>query len=85
MDVRVKLEGLGLGQSYIQLNVYNLFNQLYVGGFGGNLNQNLTFCPVPTATGTCQGAIAGSAVYGSVPNVQIGAPRTVSGTVVFKF
>ena len=85
MDVRVKLEGLGLGQSYIQLNVYNLFNQLYVGGFGGNLNQNLTFCPVPTATGTCQGAIAGSAIYGSVPNVQIGAPRTVSGTVVFKF
>ena len=74
MDVRVKLEGLGLGQSYFQVNVYNLFDQMYVGGFGGNLNQNLTY----TAT-------SGVAAYGSVPNVQIGAPRTVSATVVFKF
>ena len=74
MDIRVKLESLGLAQSYFQVNVYNLFNQLYVGGFGGNLNQNLTYAAT-TGTGT----------YGSVPNVQIGAPRTVSATVVFKF
>ena len=85
MDIRVKLAPLGLADSYFQVNVYNLFNQLYVGGFGGNLNQSQTFCPVATPTGTCQAAIPGSSVYGSVPNVQIGAPRTVSGTVVFKF
>ena len=85
MDIRVKLRDLGLGDSYFQVNVYNLFDKLYVGGFGGNLNQNLTFCPVATPSGTCQNAIPGSAVYGSTPNVQIGAPRTVSATVVFKF
>lgn len=74
LDMRIKLESVGLGDSYVQLNVYNLFDQFYVGGFGGNLNQSLTY-----NTGT------GQASYGSVPNVQIGAPRTVSGTVVFKF
>ena len=73
-DIRVKLAGIGLGDSYFQVNVYNLFNQLYVGGFGGNLNQTQTFA-----------ATTGTAAYGSVPNVQIGAPRTVSATVVFKF
>jgi iron complex outermembrane receptor protein len=74
MDIRVKLEGIGLGQSYFQVNVYNLFDTLYVGGFGGNLNQTQTFT---TTTGT--------SAYGATPNVQIGAPRTVSATVVFKF
>ena len=74
MDIRVKLAPLGLADSYFQVNVYNLFNQLYVGGFGGNLNQTQTFA-----------ATTGTAAYGSVPNVQIGAPRTVSATVVFKF
>ncbi len=74
MDMRVNLEGVGLSKSYFQVNVYNLFDKLYVGGFGGNLNQSLTYT---TTTGT--------AAYGSVPNVQIGAPRTVSGTVVFQF
>ena len=74
MDVRVKLAGIGLGDSYFQVNVYNLFDTLYVGGFGGNLNQNLTYA-----------ATTGTATYGGTPNVQIGAPRTVSGTVVVKF
>ena len=74
MDMRVNLEALGLAQSYFQVNVYNLFDQLYVGGFGGNLNQNLTYT-----------AATGTAAYGAAPNVQIGAPRTVSATVVFKF
>ncbi len=26
----------------MQLNVYNLFDQVYVGGFGGGLNQSLS-------------------------------------------
>jgi len=85
LDARVKLEGLGLGKSYVQLNVYNLFNQFYVGGFGGNAFQNQTMCPATTTSGTCNGIGAGLSVYGNVPNVQIGAPRTVSGTLVFQF
>jgi len=75
LDARVNLEFLGLNdKTFVQFNVYNLFDQFYVGGFGGNLNQNQTFA---TATGL--------STYGAVPNVQIGAPRTISGTVVFAF
>ena len=40
LDARVKLTMLkGLEDSFIQLNVYNLFDKFYVGGFGGGLNQ----------------------------------------------
>lgn len=75
LDARVKLGFLGLNDdTFLQLNVYNLFDQFYVGGFGGNLNQNLSYS-----------ASSGTASYGSVPFVQIGAPRTVSATVTFKF
>lgn len=75
LDARVKLGFLGLNDdTFLQLNVYNLFDQFYVGGFGGNLNQSQSF-----------NATTGVSTYGSVPNVQIGAPRTVSGTLVIKF
>jgi iron complex outermembrane receptor protein len=74
LDVRVKLSALKLGDSYFQVNVYNLFDELYVGGFGGNLNQNQTL-----------NLTTGVSTYGSVPNVQIGAPRTVSATLVIKY
>ena len=68
LDARVKLTMLkGLEKSYFQLNVYNLFDKLYVGGFQGGLNQ------------------AGSTTYGNAPNVAIGAPRTISGTLSLSF
>ncbi|QIL01978.1 TonB-dependent receptor [Sphingomonas sinipercae] len=69
LDARYKLSMLrGLENSYLQLNVYNLFDQLYVGGFQGGLNES----------------VSGSG-YGSAPNVQIGAPRTISGTLSIAF
>ncbi len=75
LDARVNLEFLGLNKkTYLQLNVYNLFDQFYVGGFGGNLNQTQTFT-----------AASGVSSYGNAGFVQIGAPRTISGTVVFAF
>lgn len=75
LDARVKLGFLGLNDdTYLQLNVYNLFDQFYVGGFGGGLNQSATF-----------NRTTGVASYGSPGFVQIGAPRTISGTVVVKF
>jgi iron complex outermembrane recepter protein len=75
LDARINLDKLGLPtKSYFQLNVYNLFNQFYVGGFGGNLNQTQNFA-----------AATGVSTYGNPANVQIGAPRTVSGTLVVNF
>lgn len=75
LDARLKLGWMGLNDNtYLQLNVYNLFDQFYVGGFGGALIQSNTFSRT-----------TGLASYGSPGFVQIGAPRTVSGTMVLKF
>ncbi|MFM5930756.1 MAG: TonB-dependent receptor domain-containing protein, partial [Novosphingobium sp.] len=75
LDARVNLKFLGLNdKTFFQANVYNLFDKLYVGGFGGNLNQSQTF-----VSGT------GVSTYGNPGFVQIGAPRTISGTLVFAF
>ena len=47
----------------------NLFDTFYVGGFGGGLNQ----------------AFTSSGGYGNPAFVQIGAPRTISGTLSIGF
>lgn len=75
LDARLSLDFTGLPEgTYLQLNVYNLFDQLYVGGFGGGLIQSNTYSRT-----------TGIATYGNPGFVQIGAPRTVSGTLVVKF
>lgn len=80
LDARVSLEAIGLNdKSFFQLNVYNLFDKFYVGGFGGNLFQTNVYdlqssTPSPTTPNP-----------GSVPFVQVGAPRTISGTVSLAF
>lgn len=62
LDARVSMEWAHMGKdTWLQLNVTNLFDKLYVGGFSGT---------TPTTTLT---------------NVQIGAPRAVSGTINFGF
>lgn len=77
LDARINLSAIGLNdKSYFQLNVYNLMNNFYVGGFGGALSQTLS--------GTYNRA-TGVATYGNPSFVQIGAPRTISGTVTFAF
>jgi iron complex outermembrane receptor protein len=73
LDARLSLARL-LERSYIQFNAYNLFNQFYVGGFGGGLNQSITR--------NNSGVIT---AYGAPPFVQIGAPRTISATLVVGF
>ncbi len=71
LDVRYNLKQLiGLEKSFIGLNVYNLFNETYVGSYTAGSNQ--------TVSGS-------SGFYGSAPFAQIGAPRTVSGTVSIEF
>lgn len=87
LDARYSLERFGLERTHIQFNVYNLFDEFYVGGFGGGLNQVINSCvPSGTAT-TCTGGIPAGALsgYGNPPNVQIGAPRTISGTLTVAF
>ena len=74
LDARVGLADFGLEKSYLQFNVYNLFDQFYVGGFGGSLNQ--------TITRNNSGVIT---AYSAPPFVQIGAPRTISATLVMGF
>lgn len=63
LDAKLSLEFLGLNdKTFFQLNVSNLFDEVYVGGFSG------------TATSAT-----------SVPFAQIGAPRTVIGTISVGF
>lgn len=43
LDARIGLDWAGLGdKTYLQLNVYNLFDKLYVGSFDGQLVNNTT-------------------------------------------
>lgn len=74
-DARLNLDFLGLNKkTYFQLNVTNVFDKLYVGSFDGG-NQSPSY-------NTSTGALTG---YTSPIFVQIGAPRTVMGSVVFAF
>jgi iron complex outermembrane receptor protein len=74
LDARFSLERFGAKGVWFQLNVSNLFDKFYVGGFGGNLNQSIT---------TTAGSSFGN--YGSPPFVQIGSPRAVSGSIHVSF
>jgi iron complex outermembrane receptor protein len=67
LDARYGLKQFGMDKGYLQLNVYNLFDQLYVGGFGGGLTQSIN----------------SGGFYGNPPFVQIGAPRTISLSLNF--
>ena len=70
LDARYNLRKLvGLEKSYIGFNVYNLFNETYVGSYTASGNQS----------------VSSAGVYGSAPFAQIGAPRTISGTLSIEF
>ena len=71
LDARLSLGAFAddLDKTFIQLNVYNLFDTLYAGGFGGFSNQPISSSGFYSESGTS-----------GIPFVQIGAPRTVSVT-----
>ena len=73
-DARFSLAPFGLEKTHLQLNVYNLFDELYVGNYTSGLNQ-----------GNVIGANAFLGAPGSAPNANIGAPRTISGSIVVAF
>ncbi len=63
LDLRVDMDWAGLNKkTYFQLNVTNLFDKLFVGGFDG-----------------------GTTSASSIPFGQLGAPRTIVGTIVVAF
>ena len=76
LDARFSMAHFGLEKTYVQLNVYNLFDELYVGRFTSGLNQG-GILSAPTGTLTSNA--------GSAPFAQIGAPRTVSASLVVGF
>ncbi len=60
LDFRVSLKDVINDKTYFQLNVTNLFDKLYVGGFGGNLTRsNLPFVQIGAPR-----AVIGSLVVG---------------------
>ena len=76
VDARVSAKSLGLPHSYFQFNIYNLFDTVYVGGFGGGLSQS-------TSSRTASGVKIPT--YGNPGFVQIGAPRTFSAGLNIDF
>ncbi len=77
LDARIGLEWAGINEStFLQLNVYNLFDQLYVGNFTNGLNQGGVIG---------EGQFTGTGNFSATPFAQIGAPRTVSVSVNVAF
>jgi iron complex outermembrane recepter protein len=75
LDARINLTWAGLDErTYLQLNVYNLFDTLYVGNYTSGLNQ-----------GNVIGPNQFGGTPGAPPNAQIGAPRTFSATINVEF
>lgn len=85
LNARIGLEWAGLNKNtYFQLNVLNVFDELWVGGFSGNLNQGPTYCG--SSNSNCRvGQGVDIVNYSNAPNSQIGYPRTFVGSLVVGF
>ena len=73
LDARYSFADLGLPETYLQLNVQNLFNEFYFGNISTQINAS-NICPPGDPT-PC--TINNSAN----PNFSVGAPRTISATL----
>jgi iron complex outermembrane recepter protein len=77
LDARVDLDQMGLGKSWVQFNVYNLFDKFWLGNLSttiaGTNNNGLVLVP---------GLAAGASIPGGAnPSFAVGAPRTISVTL----
>jgi iron complex outermembrane recepter protein len=80
-DARFALEKYGMKNSWLQINVSNIFDRFYLANIGTQVSgtNNIGLVRVP-------GLAAGAAIPGgSAPNWSIGAPRTFSGTLRIGF
>lgn len=80
-DARFDLEQFGAKNSWLQINVTNIFDRFYLANLGtqiaGPANNGLVLVP---------GLLPGASIPGgSAPNFSIGAPRTFSGTLRIGF
>ena len=82
-DARLDLDGFGIKNSYVQLNVTNIFDRFYFGNLGTQIAgpNNNGLVTVPFTDLAANASIPG----GGSPNFGIGAPRTVSGTLRIAF
>jgi iron complex outermembrane receptor protein len=76
-DARFNLEQFGSKNTWLQLNVTNIFDRFYLANLGtqiaGPNNNGLVTVP---------GLAAGASIPGGLaPNFGIGAPRTISATL----
>jgi len=89
LDARVDLAPFSpaLKKTYLQLNVYNLLDKFYVGGFGGGLSQTTSTRSCSAASLPAPGCTPTVTVptWGAPPFVQIGAPRTISASINIQF
>ena len=86
LDARLNLDSSSaLKKTYFQLNVYNLFDKFYVGGFGGGLAQSLSTRTCNTTSFPACASTTTVPTWGNPPFVSIGAPRTVSGSLSISF
>jgi iron complex outermembrane receptor protein len=86
LSARAKLDWLSpaLKKTYLQFNLYNAFDKFYVGGFGGGLSESTSTRCAVSGQNPCLPANV-VPTWGSVPFVQIGAPRTFSATLNLEF
>ncbi len=80
-DARFELEQFGMKNSWLQINVTNIFDRFYFGNLGtqiaGPNNNGLVLVPGLAANAAIPG--------GSAPNFSLAAPRTFSGTLRIGF
>lgn len=77
-DARIDLDFLGAENSYLQLNVTNLFDEAYLGGISSQTNAVAIVDTDPGVAGN-QGRAA------NLPTYALGAPRTVQVTLRYEF
>jgi iron complex outermembrane recepter protein len=80
-DARFELEQFGMKNSWLQINVTNIFDRFYLANIGTQIagTTNIGLVKVPDL------AIGATIPGGSAPNFSIGAPRTFSATLRFGF
>jgi iron complex outermembrane receptor protein len=87
LEGRLKLADLAprFKKTYLQFNLYNLFDTFYVGGFGGGLAQSTSTRTCNTTSTPACATTTTVPTYGNPPFVQIGAPRTFSASINLEF
>jgi iron complex outermembrane recepter protein len=80
-DARIDLKAVGLEKSYLQLNVFNLFNKRYLGSISSRSSAPINNGALPATLVPLGGAIPG----GSDATFFVNSPRTIQATIRIGF